>query len=74
MVHQLAIDWVTDKPTFTASTCAAHQKVLSYVQINFSTLFKVVGVLIGLGVLLLAAPFLPEILGIIVPAIIGSIV
>ena len=58
------------RPLYTA-----HQKVVSYVQLNLSTLSKILGTLIGLGILLLVAMFLPEVLGVILAImIVGAII
>jgi len=49
--------------------------VVSYVQLNLSTLSKILGTLIGLGILLLVAMFLPEVLGVILAImIVGAII
>jgi len=49
--------------------------VVSYTQLNLSTFSKVLGTLIGLGILLLVATFLPEVLGVILAiVIVGAII
>ena len=49
--------------------------MVSYTQLNLSTFSKVLGTLIGLGILLLVATFLPEVLGVILAiVIVGAII
>ena len=49
--------------------------MVSYVQLNLSTFSRILGTLIGLGILLLVATFLPEVLGVILAiVIVGAII